>query len=57
MADQDTEAPATDTAPDRAEQVASGTGREDDRNDTVDDSPVPDPTSGDTDTEDIPEAD
>jgi len=30
---------------------------EDDRNDEVPDSPVPDPTNGDTNAEDIPEAD
>ena len=30
---------------------------EDNRNEEVDDSPVPDPTSGDTNTGDIPEAD
>jgi hypothetical protein len=57
MADQDTEAPAKETSPDRAAEVADGPGREDDRNERVDDSPAPDPTSGDTDAEDIPEAD
>jgi len=31
--------------------------REDDRNDEVEESPIPDPTAGDTDTGDIPEAD
>jgi len=31
--------------------------REDDRNDEVEGSPVPDPTEGDTDAEDTPEAD
>lgn len=31
--------------------------REDDRNDEVPDSPVPDPTEGDTNAEDIPGAD
>jgi hypothetical protein len=31
--------------------------REDDRNDEVEESPVPDPTDGETDTEDVPEAD
>jgi hypothetical protein len=31
--------------------------REDDRNDEVEGSPVPDPTEGETDTGDIPEAD
>ncbi|MFL5945358.1 MAG: hypothetical protein ACJ74D_06550 [Gaiellaceae bacterium] len=31
--------------------------REDDRNDELDESPVPDPTDKDTDAEDVPEAD
>jgi hypothetical protein len=31
--------------------------REDDRNEEVDESPVPDPTAGDTNASDIPEAD
>jgi hypothetical protein len=31
--------------------------RDDDRNDEVEESPVPDPTEGDTDTGDVPEAD
>jgi hypothetical protein len=31
--------------------------REDDRNEEVDDSPVPDPTSGDTTAADVPDAD
>jgi hypothetical protein len=31
--------------------------REDDRNDELDESPVPDPTGGDSDAEDVPEAD
>jgi hypothetical protein len=31
--------------------------REDDRNDEVEESPVPDPTEGDADAEDVPEAD
>jgi hypothetical protein len=57
MAEQDTEAPSTETSPDRAEEVAEGTGREDNRNELVEDSPVPDPTSGDTDSDDIPNAD
>jgi hypothetical protein len=57
MAEQDTEAPTTGTSPDRAQEVADGSGRKDTRNDNVDDSPVPDPTSGDTDADDIPDAD
>ena len=36
---------------------AGGAPPEDDRNDEVPDSPVPDPTNGDTNAEDIPEAD
>jgi hypothetical protein len=31
--------------------------REDDRNDEVEESPVPDPTAGESDAEDVPEAD
>jgi hypothetical protein len=31
--------------------------REDDRNDEVEESPVPDPTEGDSDAEEVPEAD
>lgn len=57
MAEQDTEKTGTGTSPDRTEEVADGPGREDDRNDLVDDSPVPDPTTGDPDAEDIPSAD
>jgi hypothetical protein len=57
MAEQDNEAPSLGTSPDRAEDVADGPGREDNRNDLVDDSPIPDPTTGDTNTEDIPDAD
>ncbi len=57
MAEQDTEAPSTETAPDRAEEVADGSARDDDRRELVEDSPVPDPASGDTNTEDTPDAD
>ncbi|MBD0329918.1 MAG: hypothetical protein ICV64_07435 [Thermoleophilia bacterium] len=57
MADQDTEAPSKETSPDRAAEVADGPGRNDDRNEQVEESPVPDPTTGDTNAEDIPEAD
>ena len=57
MAEQDTEAPSLGTSPDRAQEVADGDAREDNRNETVDDSPVPDPTTGDTNTEDVPDAD
>jgi hypothetical protein len=31
--------------------------RDDDRNDELDDSPAPDPTSGETDEDDVPQAD
>jgi hypothetical protein len=34
-----------------------GEPREDDRNEVVDDSPAPDPTDGETGSEDVPEAD
>jgi hypothetical protein len=57
MSEQDTEPPSTGTSPDRAEDVATGEPREDTRNDVVDDSPAPDPTSGDTTAEDVPDAD
>jgi len=33
------------------------TQRDDDRNDEIDESPAPDPTDGDTDAGDVPEAD
>jgi hypothetical protein len=39
------------------ENVAQPTPREDDRNDELDDSPAPDPTSGETDEQDDPGAD
>lgn len=57
MSEQDTEAPSAGTSPDRAAEVADGPGQEDDRNDLVDDSPAPDPTTGDADAEDLPTAD
>lgn len=58
MEDQDTEQAASlSTPPERAQQVAQSEGREDDRNEEVADSPVPDPTRGDTHAGDIPEAD
>ena len=44
------------TEPDRAEQVATGDGREDDRNEPAG-SPVPDPTADDTGADDVPDAD
>jgi hypothetical protein len=39
------------------ENVAQPTPREDDRNAELDDSPAPDPTSGETDAQDDPDAD
>ncbi len=45
------------TEPERAREVAAGEGRRDDRNEEVPESPVPDPTEGDTNAGDIPEAD
>ena len=57
MTTEDTEGVIEPTSPDRAEEVALGSGREDNRNEQVDGSPVPDPTADDTDTDDIPEAD
>ena len=53
----DTEQVVEPTTPDRAEEVAVGPGREDNRNDEVDGSPIPDPTGEDTGADDIPEAD
>jgi hypothetical protein len=57
MAEQDTEAPTTETSPGRAEEVADASPREDDRNDEAGGSPVPDPTEDDTTAEDVPDAD
>ena len=45
------------TSADRAEQVADADSREDNRNEEVSDSPVPDPESEDTDAGDDPGAD
>jgi hypothetical protein len=39
------------------ENVPQSTPREDDRNEEIDDSPAPDPTSGETDAQDDPGAD
>ena len=57
MSEQDTEQATTPTSPDRAEAVADGPGRVDNRNEEVDASPVPDPTANDTGADDIPDAD
>ena len=43
--------------PDRAAGVAATEGRDDNRNELVDASPIPDPTQDDTGADDIPEAD
>ena len=51
------QAASLSTSPERAREVAQSEGRDDDRNEEVPDSPVPDPTEGDTHTGDIPEAD
>jgi hypothetical protein len=40
-----------------SENVPQQTPREDDRNEELDDSPAPDPTSGETDEQDVPGAD
>jgi hypothetical protein len=45
MADQDTE------------RTPRGHPRDDDRNDEVEGTPIPDPTEGDTNAEDVPDAD
>jgi hypothetical protein len=39
------------------ENVAESHPRDDDRNEEIEDSPAPDPTSGDTDADDDPQAD
>lgn len=39
------------------ENVAQPNPREDDRNDELEDSPAPDPTTGETDEQDVPGAD
>ena len=39
------------------EALSGSAAREDDRNEEVDESPVPDPEAKDTDAEDVPEAD
>ena len=57
MEGKDTEGVTEPTRADRAQEVADGEGRVDDRNEEVDASPIPDPTQDDTDAGDIPEAD
>ena len=56
MDDQNTQV-TEPASPDRAADVAVSEGRTDNRNDEVEGSPVPDPTEGDTNAEDIPDAD
>lgn len=57
MTENEPEQATEPTTPDRAAEVAATEGREDNRNDLVDASPVPDPTQDDTGADDIPEAD
>ncbi len=57
MSDENTEQATERTTPDRAAEVAATEGREDNRNDLAEGSPVPDPTEEDTGAEDIPDAD
>ena len=57
MEAEDTEAASTSTSPDRAEEVAVGDAREDDRNEELEQSPVPDPEAKDTGAPDDPQAD
>ena len=57
MAHEDTEAASHETSPDRSEEVAVGGGREDNRNEELDQSPIPDPEAKDTGTGDDPQAD
>ena len=57
MSTQDNEAVTTETSPDRAEEVAVGPGRVDNRNEEAEGSPIPDPTADDTGADDVPEAD
>jgi hypothetical protein len=49
--------PTEPASPDRAADVAAADGREDDRNDVIDQSPVPDPAAEDADAGDDPQAD
>ena len=57
MDEQDSQGATTPTTPERAADVADTEGREDDRNEEVEGSPIPDPTEGDTNAEDVPDAD
>ena len=57
MEAEDTEAASTSTSPEHASEVATGEGRPDDRNEEIDESPVPDPTAKQPGAGDDPEAD
>ena len=57
MDDENTEQATEPTAPDRAAEVAATQGREDNRNELAQGSPIPDPTEDDTGADDIPDAD
>ena len=56
MDDQNTRATEPASA-DRAAEVASGSGRRDDRNEEAAGSPAPDPTDAESNAEDVPGAD
>ncbi len=57
MTDENTEQATEPTTPDRAAEVAASEGREDDRNDLAEGSPIPDPTEEETGADDVPDAD
>jgi hypothetical protein len=57
MTDRHPSPPTEPASPDRAAEVAAGDGREDDRNDVIDQSPVPDPEAESEDAVDDPQAD
>ena len=57
MTDEQNPPAVTPTEPDRAADVADERGRVDNRNEELDQSPVPDPTAKDTNAGDDPQAD
>ncbi len=57
MTDQEDTQATEPASPERAGDIATATGREDDRNEQADGSPAPDPTETDGDAEDVPGAD
>ncbi len=57
MHEEDSQGATSPTTPERAAEVASGAGREDDRNEELDQSPVPDPEDKDSGAGDDPQAD